>query len=176
MTPTDLDLPAIESAAREAQAESYGPWQQGASHDEDPSAVYSWPENGVPQSVADCFRRSYALHIATSSPDVVLAMVARIRELESDRRVHLGMINRLTSERGFYENEIDARRLLPASDVEHFKTRIRELEGAVLRAAKELEDIAITTHQTPTHQEDPEWKLAQELRSLLPSDAGKENA
>jgi hypothetical protein len=81
---TKLDLDALEAAARAARDVTHRErWQQGSMMDEDPTAIYACPANCVPQSVADCFRREVATHIATADPDAVLALVARIRELEA---------------------------------------------------------------------------------------------
>ena len=86
MTTKDLDLPAIESAARNATRgewrwdpddESFGSLQDGSHHI---TFAYGHDREGRP---AIDIRPEDARHIATASPDVVLTMVARIRALEA---------------------------------------------------------------------------------------------
>jgi hypothetical protein len=105
---TSDDLTKLEQVAREAQARSPGPWRCERDHsrvdyimdssprpdgyDEDDSGA--WVGNRVVETDSGYYKPKGATadHIATFSPDVVLALIARVRELEAHKRQLTGSL------------------------------------------------------------------------------------
>lgn len=105
-----IDLDRIEAVAKAAQERSPGPWRRqctqwrcdgdGCEHCEHCDYIYdsaprpedwedeTWLGNRVLETDSGYYepKGATAVHIETCSPDVVLALVQRVRELE--RRVH----------------------------------------------------------------------------------------
>lgn len=84
------DLDALETIAKGAQERSPGEWTTGrTSHPDIALRVYAWGRDladACDVVVSDCLYRQDAEHIAAFSPDVVLRLIARVREAEEALR------------------------------------------------------------------------------------------
>jgi hypothetical protein len=91
-----IDLDRIEQVALAAGSRSPAPWGVGSTPDEEMGECHDWVVDANGENVADlCWlwmdtdrpdfadANLVAQHIANCSPDVVLALVQRIRELET---------------------------------------------------------------------------------------------
>lgn len=90
---TKLNLDDLEAKARAAQEEAPGPWRVDLLGSDGVDGVYGTAPVGDddrPPKIIETDSGFYppslpvAAHIAAASPDVVLALVARVRELERE--------------------------------------------------------------------------------------------
>ena len=78
--------PPLEQLEQLAQAATPGPWKKG-SYQSTADSVYATDNKVVASMISACYKRpeqeANAAFIAVCSPDVILALVNRIRELEA---------------------------------------------------------------------------------------------
>lgn len=76
----EIDVGEIERAAHHATG---GPWDWDCDGGDAPATVYRG--TGAPIEVARCEASEDATYLSLLSPDVVLALVARLRQAEAER-------------------------------------------------------------------------------------------
>lgn len=132
----NLDLDDLERKARDASKETPGWWRRGGietyhvfcQHDDglapEAGRVLLKMNTHFPNAIT-------AEHIAAASPPVVLALIARIRELESESAQRLAMVEDFNAQR------VEAgRRILPLERLAKSATAFVEAQGKI--ATREL--------------------------------------
>lgn len=131
-----LDLDDLERKARAATA---GPWRVGSSDPADYRAVLREDAEGDVYEIVNDAAPEDAAHIAAASPPVMIALIARIRELDaaadravmiSDEAFGLGPVVPIEETLGRIERGIFGQ-----------GQRIRELEAALRDAVDHIDDL-----------------------------------
>lgn len=98
-----MNLDELERIAKAAQARSPGEWRAvpGSEYHDDRCSVYSGPLADAVPVTSEIEWVATAQHIAAFSPDVVLELIARLRQAEEARDGALRAIARAADEHGY---------------------------------------------------------------------------
>jgi hypothetical protein len=146
-----IDFDEIE---RKARAASTGPWHVGSSDPSDYRAVLREEPNGDVYEVANDVDPADAEHIAAAPPLIVLALIARIRELEAGFRRAIEFIESQNQRSNGRPRPDPWRVLLDKGAVLHDAP-----EWGVIRALRDRLDAAETIAKAATAFVDEQGKL-----------------